>query len=55
MTRDTIQYAQDRANATRRPYVISTMGHVLVHVPRNMRLVNEELGGLYAVIRPRKP
>lgn len=52
VTPDKLKYAQERANATRRPYAVSILGHVMVADSHNKRLMRDELGGIAHVVKP---
>lgn len=42
-------YAKQRAAETGIPYVVSHMGHAMAATPLNLRLMENELGGIAAV------
>jgi hypothetical protein len=47
-----LEYAVERANATRSAYLISNMGHVMWACTHNRRLAVQWLGGIERVVRP---
>ena len=62
-TDDKRSYAQNRANKTRRAYLITGLGHVWAAFPENIRLAKESdkktgmlvFGGIAEIIRPNHP
>ena len=46
------EYAQRRANETRRNYAVSNMGHALLAVKENLSLMEKDLGGIKKIYRP---
>lgn len=51
---NTREYAQNRANETGRKYLVTNMGHVLLHDARNATLAKNELGGIADIYYPKK-
>ena len=53
--RGAIDYARQRADQTRTPYLVSKMGHVLPDLGVNLAAVERDLGGLHARVHPKRP
>lgn len=49
---DWLQYAKHRATSTRRAYLVSAVGHVMLADVANIELADCDLGGLYAIVLP---
>ena len=48
------EYAQRRANETRKAYLVTNLGHALWAHPDNRQLAELELGGIARIYRPQR-
>jgi hypothetical protein len=54
ISKSKLKYARERANATRRAYAISNMGHVMVADSSSKKLMRDHLLGIARIVKPRK-